>query len=52
MLQCFATKTPIIVLGRVRETLPSLRHNATNIFQREAADRNAEDRDGHIVRRE
>ncbi|PNF34715.1 hypothetical protein B7P43_G05489 [Cryptotermes secundus] len=29
MLQCLATRTPRIVLGRVEETFPSLRHNVS-----------------------
>jgi hypothetical protein len=31
MLRCFATKTPIIVLGRVEETFPSLRDNVVSV---------------------
>jgi hypothetical protein len=31
MLQCLATKTPRIVLGRVEETFPFLRHNVVSV---------------------
>lgn len=31
MLQCLVTRTPRIVLGRVEETFPSLRHSVVSV---------------------